>query len=193
MADARRLLARMSASTQSLSVGFGSDPNALTQMDISLAAGRIKDKLTYRWVVYRYGGHESAEDIQRIEDMIILELSKWAVQERWRQRKGKSGLGKNKLRDVARLWIVEASHPHRCGYCKGSGKAFDRESRRHVSCTHCAGGGTIRWSNLQRAQWMQMRHSSWQQTWRGRYERLDQLMAAKEAHGLRIVSLALSD
>ncbi len=193
MVDARRLLAKMSPGTQQLTRSTGGDPNALSQSDVSLAAGRIKEPLTYRWIVYRYGGHDRDSDRQRLETSIVCELSRWAVQEHWRMRKNRGGLGKGRLQRFAALWIAEAAHPHRCPSCKGSGQQLDTDTHRHVCCQQCGGNGTIRWSNMQRARWMGIRHSAWQKTWQRRYERLMQLMNAKEAHGLRIVAILLSD
>lgn len=191
MVDARRLLARMSPGTQQLQRGFGNDPNALCQADVSLAAGRIRDPLTYRWIIYRYGGHDTERDWQRLVTSIVCELSRWAVQERWRMRGG--GLGTGRLQRFAQLWITETAHPHRCRRCKGSGEAFSADEHRMMLCPQCGGSGVTQWSNQQRARWMGIRHSAWQKTWQDRYGRLGQHMNAKEAHGLRIVSLSLSD
>lgn len=191
MPDARRLLAKMSAGAQNLQFGTGAGVGALNQMDISLAAGRIKKPLTYLWVVYRYGGHDGQKTIRKLETAIVLELSKWAVQERWRMRGG--GLGKDRLRRVARLWIAEASHPRRCPQCKGSGQWFNVEQKRHVGCPRCGGDGITGWSNLKRAQWLGIRHSAWQKTWLRRYERLNEMMKALEGNGMRVVSAFLSD
>lgn len=192
MGNASRLLARMSAGAQSLTVGRGTSPDRLTQMDISLAAGRIPDRLAYLWVVHRYGGHETQGHIQALETAMVLELSRWAVQGRWRLRGG--GLGRpGRLRALAGVWMAERAHPCRCGYCRGSGKIFDAGALRHTTCPPCGGHGITQWSARKRAEWLGVDHAAWVRTWASRYDRLNRFMHAKEGHGLRIVSLELSD
>ena len=191
----------MSAGAQNLQFCSGVSKDALTQRDISIAAGHIKNPLAYHWIVYRYGGHETRRTVERLESSIIVELSKWAVQERWRLRRGGAGLGPGRLRSVAQLWIAEASHPRRCPDCRGAGYGYKQEVllttgakiAKQTSCSRCGGNGVIGWSNLKRAQWVGMRHSAWQKTWLRRYERLSDMMSALEANAMRTVSEFLSE
>lgn len=191
MPDARRLLARMSPGAQSLEPSGGRGKDALTQMDISLAAAHVGNPLAYRWIVYRYGGHETSATVQKLETGIVDELSKWAVEGKWRIRGG--GLGPGRLSSLAQLWIAEASRPRQCPQCRGSGVDFDTEAKRHAPCPRCNATGKVPWSGLQRAQWMNICHSAWRQTWQSRYERLSRMMTALEAQAIATVNRQLSD
>lgn len=185
MTSPRRLLARMSASAQSLDPSYGTSPAALRPADIALAVGRIEDNLTYLWLVYRYGGHDTPTDMRRLEESILLELRGLSAD--WYSRAPRQ----DRLPAIAELWLAEAVKPRRCGYCQGSSLLFSQESKRHVDCPHCGANGIRGWSERKRAQWVGMSEGAWRQTWASRYEQLGRIMAAKEDAGLRIVARAI--
>lgn len=180
--DPRRALSRMTAKSASLERSTGGTPE-VTASDVAAACAGLR---TNEWLLVCAKWVEPDGVMDRLFYELYLDVIEMATREQWRVPRGREH-----LRRMAALAILEVLQPATCRRCAGTGYMLP-EHLRHQKCPKCRGSGHIHMSGRQRARIVGMDHKGWQRHWAGRYERIYRRVAGMETSALAHIGKRLN-
>ncbi|MBU2705426.1 hypothetical protein KCM76_05515 [Zooshikella marina] len=108
----------------------------------------------------RYFIFNDEQDIQKLEELLTIEIKYLAVMKEWQ-------VGKVNLPAMATLICNELKIMTVCTYCEGLGFESDGED-----CQRCKGYGWKSFSEREKYQFIGANYQAWHRRWQGRYMQL---------------------
>lgn len=173
-----RALAKL-APAAGMRQGSGGIPE-YTAADIAAALAFCPDRVATLLVLYVWAGQSDLA--QPLERAVYLMAVDRAARESWTIPKGREY-----VRKMARLAILETVGQPKCSRCNGYSKEFTREDG-EIDCRVCGGEGSRSLRDDMRAEIVGMHKSRWSRVWGPRYEQIMGDVRDKIAKGLRHVA-----
>lgn len=200
-----RLISRLSAGTTNYcDVGRGGGCE-FSCADIAQALEQVEDRAAYLLLLRKWAGHSDESSEQEVVRLLVLRVvENWAAPERWdvRRRDGETRAQRAQLggpiERMVKAAMTEAVDPMICTTCNGRGVVYKKceigSAVVEVSCgaARCV-GGRVRVSDRQRAVMCGMNWEMYRGRWRGRYDRVVQLVNQLIIDGGRDFMVALGE
>lgn len=180
-----RALAKL-APAAGMRQGSGGIPE-YTAADIAAALAGCDDPLATMLVLYKWAlMGDIAQKLERAAYLMAVDI---AVKEKWQIPKGKE-----LVRHMTRLAILESSNPPKCNTCNGLGKEYTNEGGlKQIACRACGGGGARRMTGELRSLIVGLDPSRWSKTWGRRYETILDALQRREEYAIRHMSRRMSE